>query len=113
MREMFCLWLLVTRFRGGSQKAILHSLRPLRTWFGGEVAHQAREERVDGSQDLGVSTRHAGRYPSLKWFEAAQNHRRLEDGEQETENFQSGADVGKVGLVGLLLEQKVGVKKKI
>lgn len=77
-----------------------------RTWLGREVVHQARKERVDGSQNFGVSARHARSDASLERLEATQDHRRLEHGEQKAEDFQSSADVGKVGLVGLFLEQR-------
>lgn len=58
---------------------------------------------MDRSENLGVRARHARSDPTLQGFEAAEDGRRLEDGEQETQHFQSCANISIVDLVRLLL----------
>lgn len=76
------------------------------TGFGGKDAHKAREERVNGTQHFGVAACHAGGNASLQGLEVGQDRGRLQHSQQETENLQSGADVGDVGLSWLLLKQR-------
>lgn len=42
--------------------------------FRGEEAHQARQQAVDRTDDLGIRTVHAGRNPALQGLETWQNH---------------------------------------
>lgn len=87
------------RERGG------HRRPQPRTRLGGEEAHEAGQQAVHGPQHLGVPARHAGGHATLQGFEAAQDGRRLQDGEQEAQHFQAGADVPIVHLVRLLLQR--------
>lgn len=73
------------------------------TGLGGEDAHEAREEGVDGPQDFGVATGHARGNAPLQGFEVGQDGRGLQHGQQEAQDLQPGADVGDVGLRWLLL----------
>lgn len=73
------------------------------TWLGGEDAHEAREEGVDGPQDFGVAAGHARSNAPLQGFEVGQDGWGLQHGQQEAQDLQSGADVGDVGLCCLLL----------
>lgn len=76
-----------------------------RTGLSGEEAHEAGQQAVHGPQHLGVPARHAGGHAALQGLEAAQDGRRLQDGEQEAQHFQAGADVPVVHLVRLLLQR--------
>lgn len=77
----------------------------LRTGLGGEEAHEAGQQAMHGPQHLGVPARHARSHTTLQGLEAAQDGRRLQDGEQEAQHFQAGADVPVVHLVRLLLQR--------
>lgn len=83
------------------------SLSDFRLWkltrLGREDAHEAREEGVDGPQDFGVAAGHARSDAPLEWLEVSQDGRGLQDGQQEAQDLQSGADVGDVGLCWLFL----------
>lgn len=58
---------------------------------------------MDGPQDLGVCTRHAGGDAPLQGLEATEDGRGLEDSQQETQHFQSCANISIVHLIRLLL----------
>lgn len=58
---------------------------------------------MHSSQDFGVTTGHAGSNATLEGLEVCQNGWRLQHREQEAQDLQPSADVGEVGLVGLLL----------
>lgn len=58
---------------------------------------------MDRSENLGVRACHARSDPTLQRFEAAEDGWRLQDSEQETQNFQSRANISIVDLIRLLL----------
>lgn len=57
------------------------------TWLCWEDTHEAREEAVDGTQHLGISTCHTGSNATLQGFETTENSWGLEYSEQETQHF--------------------------
>lgn len=58
---------------------------------------------MDGPQNFGVPAGHACGDASLQRLEVGQYGGRLQHGQQEGEDLQSGADVGDVGLCWLFL----------
>ena len=64
---------------------------------------------MDRSENLGVCARHACGDAPLQGFEAAEDGWRLEDREQETQHFQSCANIPIVDLIRLLLEWRTQV----
>lgn len=67
---------------------------------------------MDGPQDFGVATGHAGRDAPLERLEMGQDGWGLQHCQEETEDLQSGADVGDVGLRWLLLHDRNETKTK-
>lgn len=59
---------------------------------------------MDGPQDFGVATGHAGGDATLEGLEVGQDCWGLQHGQQEAEDLQSSADVGDVSLRRLLLK---------
>lgn len=82
------------------------------TWLCWENTHEAREQAVDGSQHFGVSTRHTGSDATLQGLKATEDGWGLKDGQQETQHFQSRANISIVHLIRLLLGWRTQITHK-
>lgn len=70
-----------------------------------EDAHEARKERMDGPQNLGIATGHARSDTSLERFKMCEDGWGLQHSKEEAEDLQSSAYVGNVRLRWLLLQK--------
>lgn len=112
-------WLAYMASRGGrstlNNKLWAHQLEErkrereywLRTGLGGEEAHEAGG-RLCTAPHLVFPHVAAAATPRCRGLKLLRTGRRLQDGEQEAQHFQAGADVAVVHLVRLLLRRGHG-----